>query len=190
MSTTISTTTTNPHIEALEMILDEAPTPVEWLVIAHNDPQMLRSLSSALSGQSAAVLEVSEDTWDLSGQELSETIQWALERCEINNLVVVGHSQTGGVGSQASFVAAQTELETEFESGHNRLIAGVQRANARNRAAQERFARQVQQMLQIPIVDDRCSKGELTVCALFYRAESGLFLTYNASADTFHALVS
>jgi len=45
-------------------------------------------------------------------------------------------------------------------------------------------------MVKIQVVDDALSNGVLSVYGLFYRAESGLFLTYDADTDEFHPLVT
>ncbi len=55
---------------------------------------------------------------------------------------------------------------------------------------QERFAGQVEQLSQIPVVHSRWRDGELAVYALFHRAESGLFLAYDTDTDTFRPLWS
>ena len=186
MTTTFPTTSTNQHIESLETNFAEANTAIEWLVIAHNDSRMVRSLSRALSGQSAAVLEVSQDTWDFDGHELPETIEWALQQVAVKNLVLAGHSQAGGRASRASLAAPDKGAE---QANHDRLIAGVQRWNAQNRDAQKKFASQVRRMTQIPVVHSRWANGELAVYGLFYRAESGLFLSYDAEQDDFQPLM-
>ncbi|MCA9212239.1 MAG: hypothetical protein KDB27_04170 [Planctomycetales bacterium] len=185
MATTLLATTANPQIAELENVFGEATKPIEWLVIAHNDSRMLQSLSSALNGESAAILEVSQDNWNFH-KELSDTIDWALQQGDIKNLVLVGSSQAGGAESRAS-LATSTK---EDESNYSKLLAGVNRVNDENRDAQERFASLVQQMSQIPVVHNRWSSDKLAVYGLFYRAESGLFLAYDAATDTFRPLVS
>ena len=181
MIRSLSNALANTHIESLEAVFSESKTAIEWLVIAHNDSRMMRSLSDALSRESAAVLEVSQDTWDFGGDELPEAIEWALRQGKVKNVVLVGHSQAGGSASRASLVASTTKAE--IRSGNERLIAGVQLANAHNRDAQARFALLVRQMSQIPVVHSRCANGELATYGLFYRAESGLFLAYNGEQD-------
>lgn len=188
MTTTFSAPTTNPHIAALETLFAEATMPIEWLVIAHNDSLMLRSLSSALAGEAAAVLEVSQHEWDFEGEQLPETIEWALQQGQLKHLMLVGNSQAGGPSSRASLVAS--EETGGNESGCAKLLAGVERNHARTRDAQQRFASHVQQMLQIPVVHHRWSSGELAVYGLFYRADSGLFLAYDMNANSFHALLA
>lgn len=189
MTTTFSTNTTNPHIAALETVFDEAENPIEWLLITHNEPRMIQSLSSALSGEQATMLELSQDTWDFAGNDLAETIEWALQNSEIKNVVLVGHSQTAGSASRASLVVPQQTKQDDSESGYARLLAGIHRNNVQTRSAQEQFAAHVRQMLQIPVLHNRWSSGELAVYGLFYRAEGGLFLAYDADAGTFRPLV-
>lgn len=186
-TTNFSTTTKSPHIEALESVFSKASKPVEWLVIAHNDAQMLRSLSSALTGESAAVLEVSQDNWNFQDKQLPEAIEWTLQRGEIRNLVLVGNSHAGGSECRASMFASEATNGNQFD--YAKLIAGVEHDNTRNRDAQKRFAAHVQQMLRIPVVHNHWSNGELQVYGLFYRAENGLFLAYNVDVDAFRPLV-
>jgi len=188
MTTSYLTTTSNPHIAALESVFAEATKPIEWLVIAHNDAQMLRSLSSALAGKSAAILELSQDTWDFEDEDLPDTIEWALQQGHLTNLLLAGSSLAGGPMSRASQFAS--EPISGRGSSYVKLLAGVQRSNTRNRAAQARFAEHIQRMSQIPVVHNRWSSGELAVYGLFYRAESGLFLAYDADADTFRPLLA
>ena len=62
MIRTLAKKNTNTHIAALEYVLAKAQRPVQWLVIAHNDARLVRSVSSALKGQSAAVLDTKVTT--------------------------------------------------------------------------------------------------------------------------------
>lgn len=183
MSTAFPTTANNPHIAALEHVFAKSNDTIEWLVITHNDSKMLRSLHFALGDESAAVLEVSQDTWDFEGKQLAETIEWALQQSEIKNLVLVGNSDAKGPESRASLVASKSNAA--LEDGYGKLLAGVQSKNARRLEAQERLAANVQQASQIPVVHNRWSNGELAVHGLFYRAETGFFMAYNTETDSF-----
>ncbi|MCU0877586.1 MAG: hypothetical protein MUF06_07370 [Pirellulaceae bacterium] len=191
MPTPYATTSANPYIAALESTFDEATAPIEWLVIAHSDPRILQSLSSMMEGQSAAILEVSQDQWDLVEGELSEAIEWALQRGEVRNLVLVGHSQVGCSASRSYLVSDAPEKSSDrSKDGYSRLLAGVKRVYSHSHHAQVRFAADVQQASQIPLVYRRWSCGELAVHGLFYRAESGVFLAYDPDADSFRALMA
>ena len=92
MNTALMNSTSNPHIADLEASFNKTTKPVDWLVIVHKDAQTSRLLSPALVGESAAVLEVSQDKWDFSDNDLLETIEWALQQGHLKNLVLVGRS--------------------------------------------------------------------------------------------------
>jgi len=182
----MTTMVTNRYIQTLEAVLAKSKTAVHWLVIAHNDSRMVHSLSSALSRESAAILEISADTWDFEDDELSEMIEWALQQGEIRHLVLAGHSQAGGTAIQAQLVSSN--MEGESHGSFNRLVAGVQRTKTHNQEAQQKFATHVQQMSQLSVVTNRWANAELAVSGLFYRAESGLFLAYDPNENIFHPL--
>ena len=183
MIRTFSLTTTNPHIAALEKLFKESAKPIEWLVISHNDSQMIRSLSSALTDEEAVILEFSQDLWDYDENILSQTIEWAVQLHQIKNLVIVGTSQTGGSESRASYVGK--ENKEKEEDGFASIWAGVQRFNDRNRYAQLRFVSHIQRISENPVVQSRWSNRELAFYGLFYRAESGAYLSYDLELDTF-----
>jgi hypothetical protein len=188
MTTTFSTATTNPHIAALQVAFGKAANPIDWLVIAHNDSQMLRALSFALTGESAAILEVPQQRWDFHNEQLSEAIEWALQHSQAKNLLLVGTSDVDGAASRASLVALKSRNDPA--NGYARLLAGLRRNDCRNRDAQKWFGSHVRRMSELVVVHNRWSSGELAVHGLFYRSESGLFLAYDVNADLFRPLVS
>ena len=186
MIRTLTKKNTNTHIAALEYVLAKAQRPVQWLVIAHNDARLVRSVSSALKGQSAAVLEVSQDTWDFEDKEFVEAIEWAMQQEDIRQLVLVGSSQAGGAASRASLVSDGVDVQGKV--GYERLLANVKQKSIRSAEAQEEFAGQVQQLSQLPILHDKVSNQELELYGLLYRPETGLFSHYDADKDTFQVL--
>ncbi len=188
MNSACSTTTANPHIAALEVAYDSAPEPPEWLVIAHNDLRSLRSLSSALAGQSALFLEVSQDTWDFEGADLPQAIEWALQQGNLKHLVLAGSSTAGGPRSRVTMLASGAD--SPGKDSYAKLLAGVKSRAARHCDAQDRFAQHVQHMLKIDSVNDRWSNGELAIHCLHYRADSGVFLAYSSKDNSFHPLVA
>ncbi|TWT78358.1 Carbonic anhydrase [Posidoniimonas polymericola] len=183
MSVTTLPIPQNPHAAALEAAIAESARPIECLVVAHNDPKMLSDLTAALDGEAAVVLEASQDVWDFDGEHLPTAIAWAVEQTGLHQVVLVGHTLAGGRQSRASLAAAASR------DSYQTLLSGVQQSNTRILAAQERFALQVQQLLQVPQVANRCSSRELSVHGLLYRAESGVFLAYDAGRDTFRPLL-
>ena len=183
MIKTFSLATTNPYIVTLEKMFSEATKPIKWLIISHNDSQMIRSLSSALTGETAVILEVSQDIWDFDKKILFEAIEWVLQHYEINRLLIAGNSRAGGAESRASVVGL--DLQMTAKDTDSKLLAGVELYNAQNRESQQRFAAQFQRISEIPTVCSRRLSGELVLYGMLYRAESGCFLLYNLEADTF-----
>ena len=178
-------TSANPHVSVLDAAVRDAAKSVEWLVIAHNDPRMLQSLNMALTN--AAILEISQDTWDFENGPLAEALEWALEELPLKNVMLVGNSQSEGGECRAEMAS---EAAKPAGHGYERLIAGVQSRSARNRGAQQRFEDHVRSMKRVPTLRDRSAAGDLAVHTLFYRAESGLFLAYDADAQIFRPLVA
>ena len=185
MLTTLANISTNKHIRALEQILASKGSTVHWLVIAHDDPPMIRSLTAALPRDSAALLRVSQDAWDLDGGSLPEAIEWALHETAIENLVLVGHSCADG-----SNRLSPSEIGRDASPGsYGRLAGGVRRHNEQVWETQQRFAAQMRQLAEIPVVHSRRSHGELTVYGLYYRSENDVFLTYDVEHGTCRPLV-
>lgn len=188
MISTNSFTSTNPHIAALEPAFAKSARPIEWLVIAHSDPRLIKSLSSALAGHSAAVLELPQKQWDFDGDDFSETVEWAMRKGDIQIMVLVGSSQSGSATRGVSLRA--TRSKGQVEDGYAALLERVQRHLARVSDVQHEFAGHVQQLSRLPVVHSRWASQQLEVCGLFYRAEAGLFLYYDPQADKFAPLSS
>ena len=138
---------------------------------------MIRSLSFSLGDESAAVLEVAADEWDPEGDMLSEAVEWALQHGEPKKIVIAGNAEIAEL--EASLPEACDE------SGYGRQLAAVKRRDARRREAQKRLGASVQQVSQIPVVHDRWANGELAVSGLFYRSETGFFVSYDAETDVY-----
>lgn len=178
----------NPHRAALASVFEATGGEVEYLVIAHHDPRLVTSLSEALGEESAAVLEVSQDVWDFRSPLWSEAIEWGLEQGKVEKLVLVGSSQAAGAVSRASLLC--TKRAPQQDSSYRRLVAGTHRYRAVVSEAQENFAEQVKELLRVPAVQQRYPVGEIDLHALFYRAESGIFLAYDAGSGLFRPLYS
>jgi len=176
----------NLHIAALKRAFAQALQPIQCLAIAHREPRLVKSLSTTLAGHSTAVLEVSQDTWDFNSHEFTETVEWAFRNGDIRMIVLAGSSQSGGAASRASLVAAKPQVRQE--SGYARLLAGVQRHHARIAEVQEEFAGHIQRLSHLPIVHSRWIRNQLAVCGLFYRAETGVFLRFEAETETFELM--
>lgn len=190
MNTTFITQTKNPHIEALRPVLLDAENLVEWLVIAHNGPQLLRSLDAALSGCSAAMLQISQDQWEFENSELASAISWAIERYHIRNLLLVGHSNTEVAESCAPHVNSDIHIDGETPVGYSRLVAGARYISSRNRDAQRAFSEHFAQLNSITAVQDSIRRDDLTTHGLIFRDEDRVFLEFDVEAEEYNLLLS
>ena len=190
MSTILSPQTTNSYIELLEKVLSSSQKPVEYLMISHNDSSMVKAVSKALAHESAAVLEISQDTWDYRWEELTEMVEWALQNADLKHVVLVGHSQVGSSKTKASLIGGESEKERMSLNSYDRLIAKMKEVNAHNLDTKKQFASHVQALSQVPLVRDRVEINELAVYGLFYRSEGDVFLVYELETDAFRPLFS
>lgn len=182
MNSMLTDTTTDGHIATLETAFQLAETPVQWLVISHDDQRMINSLASAFKGESAAMLPLSQDMWEFTSRQFTETVEWALQRDEVENLVLAGSSQVAG---RMSDVPSTGSCDNHDSS----IVARVQRHNARSQAMQEAFAKQIQQLSLIPIVHSRWRSGMLGIYGLYFRAECGVFMQYDVKKEAFSPLL-
>lgn len=175
-----------PNATLLENAFRTATRPINWLVITHNDPQLLHALKSGMKDESAAFLTVSQESWDFEDPEFAEAIDRGLHQADIQQLLLVG-----GPRAVPSFDhSVQPETAQEATTGYAKLLAGAKLVNKRDRQSREWLAQQTKMLLRVPAVHTRWSNGKLDVTGLYHRSESGLFLAYDVNRDRYHALTS
>ena len=187
MSVAYQTPVMNPHIAALEPAIGQATDPVELLAIAHNEPRLLRAVCRALSEESAAVLEISQDRWDFDDPQQQQAIEWALQQGQVKQLLLVGSSQSGGAQSKASVISQQNSGQEK--RGFDSILENVERGNSQVAAAQQRFAELLHGLAENPVVQDQMRTGALTLVGLFYHSASGTFAAYDLESKKFRALM-
>ena len=175
----------NNYIESLLYLAKQTRNQVEWLVIAHDDPVLLRRLGSALSEESAVVLPISQSLWKSEEAEIQEAIAWALRETAITSLVFAG-------SSQAAVPKREPVITSEFSKlfGHDTLVDRVVKSKADLPVTQEYFSDCVTSFLTMPEVSERLESGTLCVSNLMYRADCGLFTFYDHLSGEFRSLSS
>ena len=176
----------SPMIEKLRQAMEESGDGYEWLIIAHSDDHLVRSLNAALSHVPVFILEAPQESWDFQRGELAEAIEWAIHQTSLKHLALVGHSHAH-VGD-ASETSSQP-LSEYAGGGYQRLRDGVSRTTARTRESQARFSQQFEQLISAPVVRQQSSDGDLSVYSLFFIAESATFLAYDPDRKTFLPLI-
>ncbi|WP_149499716.1 carbonic anhydrase [Roseiconus lacunae] len=184
----------NPYLGDLKETLLAADRPIQWLVIADDDPAMLRALQVALQGETAATLKKS---WDLPierDNHLRTSIEWSLRNSSIKNVLLVGHSEAIGAACQSVLAKSPSEgprlnLQQDAHPNASPLLDRINRNNARQQAAMRSYAEQFGLFAKIPTVKQRAASGDLTLYGLYYRAESGVFLAYDVIENRYRPLM-
>ena len=191
MITKFPNASANPLIETLRRAMEESSDGYEWLVVAHNDDNLVRSLNAALSHVPVFILETAQEEWDFRAGELAEAIEWAIQQTSLKHLVLVGHSHAGDRSDVESSRTPLSQDDSVEEGGgsYSRLRNGVTRTTARTRESQASLAKQLEQLFAAPVVRKQSLDGDLAVYGLFFIAESASFLAYDPDRKAFLPLI-
>lgn len=173
----------NRYVNAMESILASSRRPVQWLVITHSDPRLVKSVTSLFADRSAVILEEPQDRWDGEASDLAEMLEFALRLGNIKNLVLVGSSQSTEATSRAFIV--NDEGYQSSQSSYEQMLSNMKAHQLLAKQNQDKFASLIQKLTRIPAVHDRWSTGQLALHALFYRPETGVYLYYDANTNAF-----
>ncbi len=185
MTTTLSSQNVNKYINTLELISGARDHSIDCLVIVHDDANLSNALSEALQGSPSAILEIPQDKWDFTKKEFTEAITWAIQKLEIQQLLLVGNVNESALNKVSSVSSTPT---LKSVPGFHKLLAGVRNYIDYNCRARERFVKHVEQMTLIPQAEGRWLNGALSICGLLYQSENRLFLAYDAAKRTFEPL--
>ncbi len=183
------TKTTVGLIDQLRIALDNSDQPSEWLIITHDDGEVLPALHESFDDVSPAVLQVAHVEWDFRQGEMADAISWATAQGGIKNIVLAASSRDDFGGCSGQKAACATEYHAKDE-GYSRLTAGVARNAATTREIQSAFADCVLNLVTSPSVSPGVLSGELAVYGLLYRHDSSLFLAYDVDRKAYVPLVA
>ncbi len=176
----------NRFVEQLhELTRHEPQQSIDSLVIAHDDPHMMRGLAEATSDSAAALIPWPQRDWDAADGNLSETIDWVVRRLEVKGVILVAHSRGGTPWQRMGSLG-----DGAWKGRTNRLLARASTAQEDLQHAKDLVRQRVQQLCELPSVSRGIASGELLLNGLLYVAESGLFLIYDADCDDFRALMA
>lgn len=153
------------RLAELQQLLWNEPDAVDCLIIAHDDPAMIRKLTNASPGASVAVLPLPQMEWDACFTE----ILGLAEEFEIAHVIFAGHS-TGAASSAAA------ENGTNRSGG--RLMSRVHGMQQQLSASRRHFAQQIRRVTDM-------HTAETSLEALFFVAPSDLFLRFDPSSQSF-----
>lgn len=180
-----------PCLAHLQSVIEAKQSDVEWLVITHNDPMMIRRLSAVIDENSSAVLQMPQSNWDLDGFALPEAVKWSIAEAGVKHLLLLGHSM-GATSETAGLPAAAgpqaTAVSKDTQSSYSRLLEGARGVQMEISHSKAHFADQVAHLCEIEEVQDAIADGRLHLHCLFYVAQSGTFLLFDIVQQQFQAL--
>ncbi len=190
-TTAPQTTTVGPHLADLRQRFVGKRPSLEWLVIAHNAPAMVRRVMEVVNRNSAAVLQAPQSAWDFDADSLSQAIAWSVSNANLQHLLVVGHSQAMPHDERASPAGdglGVLPLPGCKQSSGDRLLDRVERVQAQIQRSKDHYAQQISRLCGLREVREGLTQGRLQLHCLFYIAESGSFLLFDFVNQTFDPL--
>ncbi|MEM9660472.1 MAG: carbonic anhydrase, partial [Planctomycetota bacterium] len=182
----------NRFVDSLKQYMNDEQQAIDDLVIAPDDPRVVRSLDSALSDRSVALLYSWREACDVEMEQIFEAVAWAVPNLQVENVALIGHSLSRGVdavGVPEGFGGRKSQRASEAtDSGYRQLVAGIQSSLAESARASDSFARWVDEFCEIPAIRAAREKERLQVLGLFYSAVSGSFAAYDLQRRTFQTL--
>lgn len=176
-------------IDHLKSLLLEKQRPIDMLVISHDDCVVNGRLAEVIDAEDSVIFPVPQPRWD---DTLTGVAAWAVSEANVGQMLVVGHSMSaaGGVPNAHRFSKYPLDDQgTGSSDSCGRLVASVKRAQLESHQAKQHFMTQVSDLCEVEAVQDAIAGGRLKIHALFYLAESGVFLSYDATRQSFRPLL-
>ena len=187
-------TTANPYIEQLRQSLQQTrPVAVDWLVLAHNDQQLLARLDEAFPDSALAVIALPQHHWQVEDESMTEVVEWAIRELGVKGVLLVGHSQSEEAEESIKLLGGKVKALTSNGTGSfsnaNPLLERIRKVQARATRLQQQLAIQLDKLSRMTLIQSRLLRRQLQLHGLFYRAESGVFYVYDEQRRDFRPLL-
>ncbi|QDU92366.1 Carbonic anhydrase [Lignipirellula cremea] len=110
--------------------------------------------------------------------QVQEALDYSVQDIGVQHLVLCGHSRCSGLHS-APKTASNSDAHV------NPLVRGVMRREKENRDAQSALLQNLRLIADCSTVANAVAAGTLTLHAIFYLAESGVFLRFDEVGSKF-----
>jgi hypothetical protein len=175
-ATAMSPALENSFIQSLETQLGNHTGSLksENLAIVSSNPNLDMTAVSRLREAGALVLRTDSESLSktLEAGPLADSIAWAATEAGVTNLTLIGHS-----------MAAVIPLDNQ--AGSAGLLQRMQNHNERTGASKLKLKDDTARFVTHPQIKPLLADGTLTVNALFYVQETGVFLKYEFETDDF-----
>lgn len=180
--------TANPYINSIRLTLGRTQkTEADWLILAHNDPQLLARLNSAFPDNKVAMLPLPQTCWHRNNKMMAEVAAWAIRELNVKGVLLVGHSQ-GGAPEEKIWPAARNQ--TRRLSASSSFIERVTNAQIQVAHAQAHFMEQAESLSRTVAIESQLTQKQTSFYGLFYRGESDAFFAYDRRQRSFNPLTS
>lgn len=178
----------NPYINNIRLILGQTQkTEVDWLIVTHNNPQLLARLNGAFPDSTAAILPLPQNCWHRNNKMMAEVVAWAIRELKVKGVLLVGHSR-GGVHEEK--VRAATRNQTKRLPATDSFTERVKNAQIQVALAQSHFLEQAESLSRTAVIESQLAQTHTHFYGLFYREESDAFFAYDRRQRSFKPLTS
>lgn len=154
---------------------------IDWLVLVHQDPQLVDQIAAAFPGDRVATLVIPQSQWDFDQPPLRDAVDWVMQAGLSGGFVLVASAQGG--------CPADSEMGDEPAASGDSLLERVRRAQARGVAVERHLADQYFKLSQVPSVAEAEQDGQPELQALLYRGECGIFYAFDPDRRAYRALL-
>ncbi|MBS1808193.1 MAG: hypothetical protein JST84_08380 [Acidobacteria bacterium] len=184
----------NPYIHQIRQTLQRnQPGAVDWLVLAHNDSQLLSRVDAAFSDSVLAVIALPQSHWQLDELRISEAIDWAIQKLGVKGVLVVGHSQSEVTEDTIRLLGGKVKnrrYPLDVAPKSYSLLDRVRKTQLRAEGLQRQLAGHIEKLCRLTVVQSHMIRHQLQLHGLFYRAESDMFYAYDLQKRNFRPLLS
>jgi carbonic anhydrase len=184
----------NPYIHQMRRTLQQhQPGAVDWLVLAHNDSQLLSRVNEAFPHSVLAVIALPQSHWQLDEQRISEAVDWAIQELGVKGVLLVGHSQGEMAEEPIRLLGGKSKTrmhQPDIAAKSNSLLDRVRKTQLRAESLQRQLAGQIEKLCRLTAVQTHMIRHHLQLHGLFYRAESGVFYAYDLQQRNFRPLLN
>lgn len=178
----------NPYINIIRLTMGRTQkTEADWLILTHNDPQLLARLNGAFPDNKVAMLPLPQNCWHRNNKMMAEVVAWAMRELNVKGVLLVGHSQ-GGAPEEKIWPAARNQ--TKRLSASSSFIERVTNAQSQVARAQAYFTEQAESLSRTVAIESQLTQKNVPFYGLFYRGESDAFLAYDRRQRSFKLLTN
>lgn len=180
--------TVNPYINNIRLTLGQnQKTEADWLILTHNDPQLLARLNGTFPDSTVAMLPLPQNCWHRNNKMMAEVVAWAIRELNVKGVLLVGHSQ-GGAPEEKIWPASRNQ--TKRLSASSSFTERVKNAQIQVAHAQAHFMEQAESLSRTVAIESQLTQKQTPFYGLFYRGESDAFLAYDRRQRSFKPLKS